>query len=53
MSELQRDPRRDPRRDPAADGASFVALQNLVEQCCTSFLRSPVRIARTALTVFA
>src|SRR5262249_13009965 len=30
--------RRDPNRDPAADDASFVALHNVIEQCCNSFL---------------
>ena len=27
------------RRDPEADDASFVALQNVIEQCCNFFLR--------------
>jgi predicted RNA-binding Zn-ribbon protein involved in translation (DUF1610 family) len=30
---------RDSARDPDADDASFVALQNVVEQCCNHFLR--------------
>ena len=56
--------RRDRDRDPAADDASFVALQNVIEQCCNFFLRherfpttyeelQPIPLLRTGLLSYA
>jgi putative transposase len=55
---------RDRERDPAADDASFMALHNVIEQCCNYFLQyerfpatyeelQPLQLLRTGLLSYA